>query len=67
MTVNIFQTITNVLDINRNLIRTTTTETYVLYPDAGKALKNLVNGRIYTSSVNIGSKSHVKDYIEIDL
>ena len=67
MTVNIFQTITNVLDTNRNLIRTTTTETYVLYPDAGKVLKNLVNGRIYTSSVNIGSKSHVKDYIEIDL
>lgn len=67
MTVNIFQTITNVLDANRNLVRTTTTETYVLCPDAGKALKNLVNGRIYTSSVNIGSKSHIKDYVEIDL
>ena len=67
MTVNIFQTITNILDADRNLIKTSTVETYVLYPDTGKALKNLVNGRIYTSSVNIGAKGHIKDYIEIDL
>jgi hypothetical protein len=67
MTINIIQTITNILDENRQLINTAVTEAYVLYPAAGKAIKNIINDRIYTSSVNIGSKGNLKNYIEIDL
>ena len=67
MIVNIIQTITNILDENRKLIRTATTEAYVLYPAEGKALKNTVTGKIYYKSINLGNKGQAKDYIEIDL
>ena len=67
MTINIIQTITNVLDENRQLIRTVTSETYVLYPAAGKAIKDINTGKLFTSSVSIGSKGKLKDYIEIDI
>ena len=67
MTINIIQTITNILDENRQLVSTAVTEAYVLYPAAGKAIKNKVNDRVYTSSVNIGSKGNIGDYVEIDL
>lgn len=67
MTINIIQTITNILDEDRQLIRTATTEAYMLYPAEGKAIKNIKTGKVYTHSVNIGSIGNVKDYIEIDL
>jgi len=67
MTINIIQTITNILDENRKILRTALTEAYVLYPAEGKALKNTVTGKVFTKSVNLGNKGQVKDYIEIDL
>lgn len=66
MTLNTIQTITNVLDENRKLISTVTSETCVLIPAEGKVLQHVPTGRIFTSSVNIGSKGKAKDYIEID-
>jgi len=67
MIINIIQTITNVLDNNRTVLRTFSTETYELTPEKGKAIKNISNGRIYTATVNIGTKGNLKNYIEIDL
>ena len=66
MKFNIIQTITNVLDEKRVPISSVTSETWVLIPDEGKALKHIPTGRIFTQSVNIGSKGKIKDYIEID-
>jgi len=67
MTINTIQTITNILDENRKIIRTTTVESLVLYPDAGKGIKQLSTGRIFTQAVNIGTRGKLKDYVDIDL
>ena len=66
MKINIIQTVTNILDENRQLINSMLTEVYVLYPAPGKAIKNKTNGKIYTSSVSIGNKGQIDDYIEVD-
>ena len=67
MTLNIIQTITNVLDENREVLRTMTSEAFMLTPAAGKAIKNIKDGNSYTHPINIGSKGKLKDYIEIDI
>ena len=67
MTINTIQTITNILDENRKIIRTTTVESIVLYPEKGKGIKQISTGRIFTQAVNIGTRGKLKDYIEIDL
>jgi hypothetical protein len=67
MKVNIIQTITKILDENRQTINSAVSETYMLYPAAGKAIKNIKTGKVYTHSVNIGTSGQIKDYIEIDL
>ena len=67
MTVNIIQTTVKTLSEDREVLKTSVTEAYVLIPDAGKALKNIHTGKIYTYYVNLGSKKNVADYIEIDL
>lgn len=67
MTINIIQTITNIMDENRKPVSSVVTEAYVLYPAAGKVIKNIKTNRIYTGSINIGSKGKLQDYIEIDI
>ena len=67
MTINIIQTITNILNEKRQVINTMTSETYMLYPAEGKAIKNCKTGTIFTNSVNLGTSGQTKDYIEIDL
>ena len=67
MRINIIQTITNVLNYSREVLETRTSENYIIYPAEGKAIKNIANGKIFTSSVTIGSKSNLKNYIEIDI
>ena len=67
MTINIIQTITNILNYSGEVLKTRTSENYIIYPAEGKAIKNTVNGKIFTSSVTVGSKSNLKNYIEIDI
>ena len=67
MTVNIIQTITNTLDATRKVIKTKTIESYILYPAAGKALKNIRTGKVYDHYINLGSSNKVDEYIEINL
>ena len=67
MKINIIQTITNILDENRQMIKTSTSDNYILYPEVGKVIKDTITGQIYTSSVSIGSKSNLKNYIEINI
>ena len=67
MRINIIQTITNVLNYSREVLETRTSENYIIYPAEGKAIKNIVNGKIVTSSVTVGPKSNLKNYIEVDI
>ena len=67
MRINIIQTITNVLNYSREVLETRTSENYIIYPAEGKAIKNTVNGKIFTSSVTVEPKSNLKNYIEIDI
>lgn len=66
MRTNIHQAITNVLDENRSVIRTTTHETYVLYPDNGKKLKNKKTGFILEGYVCLRDNASIEDYEEVD-
>ena len=63
MRINIIQTITNVLNYSREVLETRTSENYIIYPAEG----NIVNGKIFTSSVTVGPKSNLKNYIEVDI
>ena len=40
MRIQINQTISNIMEEDRTLIRTKTSETYILFPDEGKKLRN---------------------------
>ena len=67
MTINIIQTITNILNYSGEVLKTRTSENYIIYPAEGKAIKNIANGKIFTSSVTVGPESNLKNYVEIDI
>jgi len=67
MEIKILQTVTNVLNKDRQVLSSNTSETYILYPAEGKQIRNIVTGRVYTSSVSIGSQTNIKNYIEEDI
>ena len=66
MKININETISNMYTENRELIKSTTTEMYILYPSEGKWLKNTLTGIIVKSYVALNTKDAIKNYIEID-
>lgn len=65
MKVNIIQTITKILDEDRNVLSTNTVEGYVLEAAEGKALKNIKTGRIISGQVFVYTRAKIADYIEI--
>lgn len=67
MTINIIQTITNVLTEDGEMISSTKAEGYSLAPDEGKMLRNKVNGKVFITKIYIYRKSELKDYEEIDI
>lgn len=66
MTIKIQQSIINILDEARNVERTTTVESYLIYPDAGKVLKNKITGSITAGVVCVNTKKKIANYIEVD-
>jgi len=66
MKVNIHQTISNVLDENREIISTITSETFVIYPEEGKLLRNKITGLTTDGFIAIGSKDSIDNYEEVD-
>lgn len=60
------QNIINTLDEQRKLISSSTSEATLLYPDAGKALKNVKTGKVYPSFICLSMKEKASDFIEID-
>jgi len=66
MITNIHETILNIYTEKEELIRTNTVRTYLLYPDEGKVLKNVLTGQIIEGYVGVSDKESIKNYIEID-
>ena len=66
MTINIIQTITNILSEDRVLISSGESEGYILIPDEGKILKNKITGELFFRKICIYQSSQVQDFIEID-
>ena len=67
MTINIIQTITNILTEAGELISSNKTEGYSLIPAEGKMLKNKITGKTFKSKICIYQKSALDDYIEVDI
>ena len=66
MIINIIQTVTTVMDEDRNVLSTRSLERYVIIPDSGKVLKDIKTGQVIHGNVYLSQKSKIKNYIEID-
>lgn len=66
MKTTIIQTVKNILNEDRTLISSSTTEAYVLTPKAGYVLKNIKTGEIITTRICVYKKVKLSDYIEIE-
>lgn len=56
MEININQTIRNVLNEDRTLKSTQTTESYIIIPATGKHLVNTKTGESFTGTISLGSR-----------
>ena len=65
MRLEIHEVISNILNEKRELIRTKTSESYIIYPDAGKVLRNKKNNLTIDTFVGVGSKEDISNYEEI--
>jgi len=66
MIINIHETISNVYDEKKNLISSSTSESYIVYPEENKLLRNKLNGLTTDAYIGISSKDELGKYEEID-
>lgn len=66
MKIQIQQVTSRVLDERRNVLSELTTETYIVYPDEGKVLREISTGRIFNHHINVSNKLELKNFEEID-
>lgn len=66
MIVKILQTISNTLTLDGQLEQSYTTESYIIRPEEGKLLKNILTGEITGCMVCVNKKNKIQNYIEID-
>lgn len=66
MTINIIQTITNILNEDKTLKSSSLIETYLISPSEGKVLKNVKTGEIIKTKICLNKKIKINDYIEIN-
>jgi len=66
MTINIIQTITNILTENGELISSKKAEGYIITPAEGKLLLNKATGETFGYKIYTYHKSAINDYIEIE-
>lgn len=67
MTINIIQTVTNILNEDRSIKSSSTVEAYLLIPAEGRALKNIKTGEIIKTKLCLNKKVKLQDYIEVDI
>ena len=65
MEININQTIRNVLNEDRTLKSTQTTESYIIIPAPGKHLVNTKTGESFVGTISLGGRWKVSDFMEV--
>jgi len=65
MKINIHENILNVKEEDGTLIKSVESESFIIYPDAGKKLRNKLNGYITDSYVGVSDKAEIDNYEEI--
>ena len=66
MKIKIIQTTTTIMNEDRLVESTSTTESFVLEAEEGKVLKNIKTGQIIRSRVCVNKKTKAADYTEIN-
>ena len=66
MTIKILQQISNILTLDGQLEQTNTSESFIISPENGKLLKNVLTGEVIDCWVCVNKKSKIQNYIEID-
>lgn len=67
MTIEIIQTITNILNEDRSIKASRQLEAYMLIPAKNKCLKHIQTGEIISTRICVNKKSDIKYYVEIDI
>jgi len=67
MKITIYQTISNVLNEDRSIRSSVTTESYLLEPDAGKYLRNKVTGEIIRTKICVTKYSKIAEWEESEI
>ena len=65
MEINIHQIIRNVLNEDRTLKSTQTTESYMIIPAPGKHLVNTKTGESFVGAISLGGRWKVSDFMEV--
>lgn len=66
MRINIHENTLKIKEEDGTLIRTSNSESFIIYPAEGKRLRNKLTGYITNSYVGVSNKSEINDYEEID-
>lgn len=66
MTTQIINTLTTVMDENRNIIATREDESYILTPAPNKIIRHTLSGQLFICSVGVAQKHKLCEYEEID-
>lgn len=66
MRIQIDQNISNIMDEDRKIIRSKTSETFILFPDEGKKLRHKITGKIIEEYIALGSSDSKDNYEEVD-
>ena len=66
MRLEIHEVISNILNEKRELIRSKTSESYIIYPEVGKILRNKNTGLTAYTFIGVGSKDDLSLYEEIE-
>lgn len=66
MRITIYQTISNVLNEDRSIRSSSTTEAYLIEPDPGKWLRNKLTGEVLKSGICVNKKTKLNEWEEIE-
>ena len=67
MKVTIIQTTTKTFNESRILLTSWLSETYLLEPGAGKALRHKSTGQVFPSGLCVNKERKIQEYEEIDV
>lgn len=66
MIIKIHEIISNIMDENRNILKTNTSEAYVLYPEEGRVLKNKQSNQLVYAYACVDNYDEISNYEEVE-